>query len=153
MRCVCVDGARSAEPPISHGTFLAMPFKTLPDESRVARPFASAREGWHVFQPIRWQVAILHAIDLVSEVGILFSIIREQNLPFLPQRRAAGGNAFLEQFVDAARNEELGVFRPAVDLLCRLDLFLAQRLAMGAVRVLLVRGAPGDVAIDHDKRI
>ena len=39
---VLVDGARSAEPPISQGTFLAMAFSTSPLVSRVALPFLSA---------------------------------------------------------------------------------------------------------------
>src|SRR5260370_33826850 len=39
---VFVDGYKSAEPPISQGSFLAMALRTLEDESRVARPLASA---------------------------------------------------------------------------------------------------------------
>ena len=39
---VFVDGARSADPPISHGMFLATAFSTFAEDSRVARPFGSA---------------------------------------------------------------------------------------------------------------
>src|ERR1019366_6087956 len=39
---VLVEGARSAAPPINHGTFLATAFNTLEFDSRVATPLASA---------------------------------------------------------------------------------------------------------------
>src|SRR5688572_13809438 len=42
LRSVLVDGARSAEPPISHGVFVASTLSTVPDESRDAIPFLSA---------------------------------------------------------------------------------------------------------------
>ena len=49
---VLVDGARSAAPPISQGTFLATAFNTLPDEARVAIPLASAgKAGKSLSQP------------------------------------------------------------------------------------------------------
>ena len=48
---VLVEGARSAAPPISQGTFLATTFKTLPDE-REAIPLASAgKAGRSLSQP------------------------------------------------------------------------------------------------------
>src|SRR5664279_1541132 len=49
---VFVDGARSAAPPISHGTFLATAFSTLEFDSRVATPLASAEKvGMSLSQP------------------------------------------------------------------------------------------------------
>ena len=53
--------------------------------------------------------------------------------------------------VDAVGNQEFGVLRPAVELLGQPDLVLAQGLAMGAVGILLVGGAPGDVAVNDDQ--
>ena len=38
---VLLDPARSAEPPISHGTRFAMAFSALPDAARVAIGFSS----------------------------------------------------------------------------------------------------------------
>ena len=44
--------ARSADPPISHGIFCAKAFRTLPELSRVATPFASAgKVGRFLSQP------------------------------------------------------------------------------------------------------
>src|SRR5437660_585153 len=39
---VLLDGAKSAEPPSSHGMRSAIAFKTLPEDSRVAIPLVSA---------------------------------------------------------------------------------------------------------------
>src|SRR5436190_24119281 len=49
VRRVLQEGARSAEPPISQGTFLARILSTLPEESRVAKPLAS---GGKVDRPL-----------------------------------------------------------------------------------------------------
>ena len=54
--------------------------------------------------------------------------------------------------VDAVRDQELGVLGPAVGALGLADLLLAERLAVGLGRVLLVRGAVADVAVDDDQR-
>src|ERR1035438_9350381 len=49
---VLVEGARSAAPPISQGTFLATAFSTLEFDSRVATPLASAGNvGMSLSQP------------------------------------------------------------------------------------------------------
>ena len=55
-------------------------------------------------------------------------------------------------FVNAIRDEEFGVFRPAVVVLGQAYFLLAQRLAMGGAGVLLVRRPVGDVAVDDDQR-
>ena len=57
-----------------------------------------------------------------------------------------------EVLADAVGHEELGVLRPAVVPLGEPDLLLAERLAVGGAGVLLVRRAPGDVAVDDDQR-
>ena len=54
--------------------------------------------------------------------------------------------------VDSIRHIELFVFRPAVVSLGKPDLFFAQRFAVGATGVLLVRSAIADVAIHDDQR-
>ena len=49
MRRVFVEGARSADPPISQGTFGATAFRTFADASRPAtEPVAFAREILHL---------------------------------------------------------------------------------------------------------
>ena len=55
-------------------------------------------------------------------------------------------------FVDAVGNEKLVVLGPAVVLLGELDLFFAERFAVGGFGVLLVRRALADVAVDDDQR-
>src|SRR5712692_595788 len=50
------------------------------------------------------------------------------------------------------RGKELGVLGPAVISLCQFDLFFAECFAVGRVTVLLVRGAPADVARHNDER-
>src|SRR5258705_2363131 len=41
VRVVLFDGPRSADPPRNHGMFCASTFRTFPDASRPAIPFAS----------------------------------------------------------------------------------------------------------------
>src|SRR5256885_17022838 len=51
-RFVLLDLARSADPPMNHGIFLAIAFSVLPELSRVPIPFASAGgEGMCFFPP------------------------------------------------------------------------------------------------------
>ena len=71
--------------------------------------------------------------------------------PGVAQLLAAAADALLEVVVDAVGDQELGVLGPAVELLGEPDLVLAQGLAVGAVGVLLVGSAPGDVAVDDDQ--
>ena len=66
--------------------------------------------------------------------------------------RAALAHAVSELIVDAVRNQKLRVFRPAVISLHQFDFRFAQRLTMRFVRVLLVRRAVADVAVDNDER-
>ena len=149
---VFVDGARSADPPISHGTFFATALSTLLDDSRLATPFASAGKVGQVAVPALRQLAALHALDVVGEIGELLLVGAEALLPRLAQLRAARADAGFEVLVHAVGDEELGVRRPAVALLGQADLVFAQRLAVRGAGVLLVRRAPADVAVDDDQR-
>ena len=75
---VLVDGARSAAPPISHGTFLATAFSTFPEESRVAIPLASgAKGGTSLSQPSGSSRCCI-AIQLLGEFRILFPVLAER---------------------------------------------------------------------------
>ena len=51
-----------------------MAFSTLPDESRVAKPFASAAKIGRSASQSRRKFAPLHALDLVGEIGIARSV-------------------------------------------------------------------------------
>src|SRR6267154_552953 len=52
-RLVLLDLARSADPPMNHGIFLAIAFSVLPELSRVPMPLASAgKVGMSLSQPV-----------------------------------------------------------------------------------------------------
>ena len=70
----------------------------------------------------------------------------------MPGLRAALADAGGEVLADAVGDEELRVLRPAVDALGQADLLVAERLAVGLGRVLLVRRAVADVAVEDDER-
>ena len=72
---VLVEGARSAEPPISQGTFLATALRTLPDESRLATPLASAgKVGRSLSQP-SGKLPMLHPLQLIGQFGVLRLVV------------------------------------------------------------------------------
>ena len=63
-----MDGFRSADPPTTHGTFLAMALSTCPELSRVASPFASAGNvGMSLSQPAG-KLALLHRVELGGQL-------------------------------------------------------------------------------------
>ena len=150
---VLVDGARSAEPPISHGTFFASGVEHLAGGVARGHALGVGREGRQVLVPALGQLAVLHPVELVGQLGVLglrySSKLRE---PGVAQLLAALADAVAEVLVDAVGDEELGVLRPAVVALGQPDFLLAERLAVGGAGVLLVRRALADVAVDDDQR-
>ena len=67
-------------------------------------------------------------------------------------RGAAPADAVGEMLVHPVRHQELGICGPTIESLGVSDLVLAQRFAMGFGRVLLVRCAIADMALDDDQR-
>ena len=67
------------------------------------------------------------------------------------QGLAARADARLEMLAHSIGDEELRILRPAVMTLGQLDFLRAQRFSMRRARILLVRGAVGDVAVDDDE--
>ena len=129
-----------------------MALRTLPEEIARGHALRVGRERRQVLVPAVGQLAVLHLVELVGEVGILrpctaSSWANQASRSCL----AAFADALLEVVVDAVGHEELGVFGPAVVPLGQADFVLAQRLAMGGAGVLLVGGAPADVAVDDDQ--
>ena len=110
------------------------------------------REGRQVLVPALGELAALHPVEVVGQLGVLLAVLLEAGAPGLVQLPAALADAVAEVLVDAVGHEELGVLRPAVVPLGQPDLLLAERLAVGGAGVLLVRRTPGDVAIDDDQR-
>src|SRR5207249_5671195 len=67
-------------------------------------------------------------------------------------RGAAGPDARGEVLADAVGDQELRLLRPAVAALGQANLLFTERLAVGRRRVVLVRGAVADVAVEDDER-
>ena len=110
------------------------------------------REDGKVLVPIDGQLAPLHQIDLVGERSVLRAIGLEQIHPPTPRGGATRAHPGREMLVHAVGDEELGVLRPSVKTFGETDLVLPQRLAMGFGRVVLVRRAIADVAVEDDER-
>src|SRR5439155_3587944 len=97
-------------------------------------------------------LAPLHQVDLVGECSVLGPIGFEQIHPPTAGRPPPRAYPGREMLVHAVRDQELGVLGPSVKTLGETDLVLAQWLAMGLGRVLLVRRAIADVAVEDDER-
>src|SRR5207245_2192584 len=105
-----------------------------------------------VFVPAFRQLTSQHAVDLIAELWELLFVLIEFGFP----RSVGGGaplaHAIFELIVDAVRNEELGILRPAVILLHQLDFGLTEWLAVRFIRILFVGRTIADVTIDDDER-
>ena len=106
----------------------------------------------HVGVPVRRQLAVdddpLELRRLGREGGL---VALELRLPLALDLLAAA-DALAEVLERLVGDEERLLAGVAVDLLGELDLLVAQRRAVGAVRVLLVRRARGDVGAHDDQR-
>ena len=101
--------------------------------------------------PVR-QLAPLHLQQLVSQLGLFLRIGREQLHPLVARLLSTRTDARGEALVHTVRHQELRVLGPAIVPFRRLDLVLAERLAVRAAGVLLVRRAVADMAVDDDQR-
>ena len=143
---------RSAEPASSQGTCAAIAFSTLLEALRVAMPFSSGSKLGMLRVPAVRQLAALHRLDLRRRAPARRPVGLEQPLPLGAQLGAALADHLGEVLLDPVGDEELRVLGPAVEALGLPDLLLAERLAVGLGRVLLVRRAVADVAVDDDQR-
>ena len=151
VRRVLVDGERSAEPPISEGKCCAMAFSTLPEESRVARPFVSAAKLGRSASHPRGSSRFCNLLDFVAKVWVFGSVrlhkLRPALLKLLPTLADAGA----EVLTHAIGDEKLGVFRPAIAALRQTDLFDSERFAMRGAGVVLMGRAVADMAVDDNQ--
>ena len=120
--------------------------------SRVATPLASAGERGQVLVPAFGQLAVLHAIELLRQLGILGPVLATPGEPGVAKLLATLAETVAKVVVNPIRYVEFGVFRPAVVPLGQSDFFLAKRLAVGSAGVLFVRGTVGDMAVHDDQR-
>ena len=82
---------------------------------------------------------------------MLAAVGLEQTGPIGAKASTAPADAVPEMLANAVRDQELGVFRPAIAALGETDLLLAERLAVGGTGVVLMRSAITDVAVDNDQ--
>ena len=149
---VSVEGARSADPPTSHGSRLAIWFEHLARTGPRGQPLGVGGKRFDLRVPAVGQFAPPDEIELLGLLGELPGILGITSFPGLAEALAAGADVRLEVGQHLFGHEELLVFRPAVGPLGEADLLLAQRRAVGPVRVLLVGARPGDHAADDDQR-
>src|SRR5262249_39335231 len=83
---------------------------------------------------------------------ILLAILLDSREPGIAQLPAALSNPFTEMIVDSIRHVELIVLWPAVVSFGQPDLLFAQRFAVSAARILLVRRAITNMAVDDNQR-
>ena len=149
FKSVLVEGARSAEPPSSHGTCLATWLSTLPDEARLAMPLASAGKGLNVGVPALGQLAAVDQVEL-PRPGRDIAAWYAANFA-LPVARAASRRAAPMPSRKWRRHfgghKELLVLRPAVDGLRQADFLLAQRRAVGLVACSALFGEPKAITL------
>src|SRR5882724_1756469 len=108
------------------------------------------RKHGNVLRPAGRQLAFLNLIEFGGKLWEFLAVFAELLLPLLARFPAPPSYAGFEVFVDSAGGQKLGVDRPTVRLLCELDLFFAERLAMRGARILTVRRTVTDVALNDD---
>ena len=148
-RPLAAEPVRSAEPLSSQGTLRAIAFSTWCDGLAGRDPLLVGVEARDLGVPAVGQLAALHLRRSGPRGRARRS--RRALLPLVAQARAALADPGGEVLVDTVGDEELGVLGPAVGALRLPHLLLAERLAVGRRRVLLVRRAVADVAVDDDQ--
>src|ERR1017187_1041919 len=106
---------------------------------------------WQLSVPSIRQFALLQAVELVGQIGILQAVLLEQRIPFSAQLSAALAHDFAEILADAIGNKELGVFWPAIETLREFDFVFTERFAVRLLGVLPVRCPVSNVAVDNNE--
>src|SRR4029077_19758752 len=106
----------------------------------------------NVLRPVLRQLAFLNLIELRGKFRKLFPVLGKLFLPLFARFAAPPSNPGLKVLVYLAGNQELGVGRPTVRLLHKLNLLFAQRLAVRRTRVLTMRRTIADMTINNYDR-
>ena len=140
---VLVEGARSAEPPISHGIFLATALSTFADASRPATPFGVGGKCREVLRPSR-RAARRRCIRSTASasVGILPPCTPRSARASRARSLAPRAPMPLEMLAHAVGHEEFRVLGPAVEPLGRAGFPLRPSGSPCAACVSCLCGAP-----------
>src|SRR5438105_2094516 len=88
-----------------------------------------------VFIPSIRQLVALHAIELIREIRIFFAVFVQSPCPLLMQFRATSSDSLTKVLTNSSRHQELGIFRPAVELLGQPNLVFTQRFTVSCTGV------------------
>src|SRR5690348_627498 len=94
---------------------------------------------------------MLHAVDLIGELGKFLCVLGERCLPGLIEFASALADPVAEILEYAVGNEELCVLGPTIILFRKPHFLLTQRFAVGFVGILLVRRSVADMAVEDDQ--
>ena len=104
-----VEGAKSAAPPTSHGSRLAIWFRTLPDVARVATPFASAGNDSAISRPSRPAIFRPGSCRFFRQFGELFGVLAAKRFPLF---RASGRGGHVRGESSREPRQAPGISRP-----------------------------------------
>ena len=149
---VLVEGARSADPPINQGMFLAARVQYLGRGLASGQALRVGGEFGKVAVPPFRELAVLHSEQFFGEVWVLFAILIDLREPIVAQLLAPLSDTLTEVIVDAVWHVEFLIFWPAVASFGKPDLLLAQRLAVGPAGILFIGSAVSDMAVYDNQR-
>src|SRR2546427_7957499 len=88
---------------------------------------------------------------MIGQLGILGFVLLELFYPLLAGSTAASADSLGKVFAHPIGDKELGIFRPSIVALGQLDLFFAERFAVGSRCILFVRSSVSNMAV-HDNQ-
>src|SRR3989442_229943 len=98
------------------------------------------------------QLAALHPVQWIDELGKLFLVLLEFCLPCRASLGSALAHAVLELVIHSIGDKKLRIGRPAIILFYQFDFRFAQWLAMRFFGILFVGRSIADVAVHHVER-
>jgi len=114
-------------------------------------PVRIGGEDRDVLVPPLGEVAPLHALARVGQLGVGDPIALEQCQPLRPELRSASPEFRREVLVHTIRHQKFRVLWPAIGAFREPDLLLTQGFAVRARGILLMRRTIADMALDDDQ--
>src|SRR5207302_3768975 len=109
---------------------LSNPIQTLAGTLSDDSPLGIRGKHRQVLIPPLGQFAMLHKLQLISELRVLLRVIPEHPCPLRVQVVSTFSDAFAEVLTYSFGYEKLGVFGPAVEAFRQTNFFFSERLAM-----------------------